>query len=138
MRVIKVAGSSIAGPHIVTIGKKNLEIKNSGGVICSDEESISNTFIDYNQSLFTSSQPSNIDVAVEDIPMSITEEMNAWLETEYTRDEVAWALKQMEPLKAPDPMVCRRCFSKITGRMWGMMSPKPCCTALIQVPSPLL
>lgn len=35
--------------------------------------------------------------------MSITEEMNAWLETEYTRDEVGWALKQMEPLKASDP-----------------------------------
>ena len=35
--------------------------------------------------------------------MSINEEMNAWLETEYIRDEVEQALKQMEPLKALGP-----------------------------------
>ena len=50
-----------------------------------------------------SSQPNNLDVAVVDIPRTITEEVNAWLEAKYIREEVEWALKQMEPLKAPGP-----------------------------------
>ena len=82
---------------------KIVEIKNSKGVVCSDEESISNTFINYYQELFMSFQPSNLDAAVVDIPRTITEEVNAWLEAKYIREEVEWALKQMEPLKAPGP-----------------------------------
>lgn len=82
---------------------KIVEIKNSEGVVCSDKESISNTFIDYYQALFTSSQPNNLDAALDDIPRTITKQMNAWLEAEYTREEVEQALKQMEPLKAPGP-----------------------------------
>lgn len=85
-----------------------------------------------------SSQPNNIDAAVEDIPMSINEEMNAWLETEYIRDEVEQALKQIEPLKALGPDGLPPLFFQNYWQDVGMMSPKPCCNALIQVPSPLL
>lgn len=38
-----------------------------------------------------------------DIPRVVIDEMNFWLEAEYTKDEVERALKQMEPLEALGP-----------------------------------
>lgn len=94
---------------------KIIEIENSEGVVCLDEESISNTFIDYYQALFTLSQPSNLEAIVANIPRTIIEEVNTWLEVEYTREEVEWALKKI--LKLRDPMVCRCYFFKSIGKM---------------------
>ena len=75
-------------------------MEDSNGDLCSDEEGISYIFFDYYQQLFTSSNLSMIDEVVAHIPFTITDELNAELLADFTREEVVVALKQMEPLKA--------------------------------------
>ena len=78
-------------------------LEDANGELCSDEEGISSILVDYYQQLFTSSNPSMVEEVVTHIPCTITNELNAELLADFTREEVAVALKQMEPLKAPRP-----------------------------------
>ena len=66
-------------------------------------DSIANSFTDYYQGLFTSSNPVMEEAALNLVPKLITEEMNALLPQEFMDWEVQTALKQMAPLKAPGP-----------------------------------
>ena len=77
-------------------------MEDANGELCSDEEGISSILVDYYQQLFTSSNPSMVEEVVAHIPCTITNELNAELLADFTREEVVVvALKQMEPLKAP-------------------------------------
>ena len=75
-------------------------MEDANGELCSDEEGISSILVDYYQQLFTSSNPSMVEEVVAHIPCTITDELNAELLADFTREEVVMALKQMEPLKA--------------------------------------
>ena len=78
-------------------------MKNEAGVVCTNEEEISNILIDYYQHLFTSASPSHVEEVLRAVPTIITKEQNAMLAAEFVKAEVDEALKQMEPLKAPGP-----------------------------------
>ena len=80
-----------------------VELEDSASVVCSSEGEITNIFVNYYQSLFTSAKPTNLEKALVAIPELITEETNSLLTTEYVKAEVNEALNQMEPLKAPGP-----------------------------------
>ena len=82
---------------------KICELRNLMGQMCMDEEEIAQILISYYQDLFTSASPCNLDQAVEDIPCTVTTEMNNMLQEVYTREEVDRAVFQMEALKAPRP-----------------------------------
>ena len=76
-------------------------LEDPSGEVCVDEDGIANILVSYYQGLFTSSNPCGIGEVVASIPCSILDKTNQSLITEYTREEVVTALKQMEPLKAP-------------------------------------
>ena len=78
-------------------------MEDANGELCSDEEGISSILVDYYQQLFTSSNPSMVEEVAAHIPCTITDELNAELLADFTREEVIVALKQMEPLKALGP-----------------------------------
>ena len=79
------------------------KLEDAEGAICSDEKGIATILVNYYQQLFTTSNLSMIDAALDEIPAFIDAEMNGLLSIEFTRDEVESALKQMEPLKAQEP-----------------------------------
>ena len=68
-----------------------------------EEEVVSTLLVGYFRSLFTSSDPQNIDLVLEGVQAMVTEDMNAKLVKRYIAEEVAVAIKEMAPLKAPDP-----------------------------------
>ena len=68
-----------------------------------EEEAVSTLLVGYFRSLFTSSDPQNLDSVLEGVQVVITEDMNAKLVERYTAEEVAVAIKEMAPLKAPYP-----------------------------------
>jgi hypothetical protein len=57
----------------------------------------------YYETIFTTSQPTQIEEAVAHVPHVISSSMNESLTRAYTEIEVEEALKQMAPLKAPGP-----------------------------------
>ena len=57
--------------------------------------------MDFYQDLFTSSNPTNFETILEEIPHVVIEEMNSELMKEFLTQEVEVALKQMAPLKSP-------------------------------------
>ena len=59
--------------------------------------------MDFYQDLFTSSNPTNFETILEQIPHVVIEEMNSELMKEFLTQEVEVALKQMAPLKSPGP-----------------------------------
>lgn len=60
---------------------------------------------EYFQVLFQSSNPmlENIDLILDSIPSSISEEQNAHLTRSFTREEIGGVIKKMHPTKAPGP-----------------------------------
>ena len=68
---------------------------------CTEESQIKNIAVDYYQSLFSSSSPSELEKILEKIQTSVTKPMNLTLLKDFSRDEVESALKQMEPITAP-------------------------------------
>ena len=59
--------------------------------------------IGYYNTLFTTSNPTNLDEAVENVPTVVTVEMNNNLIREFKAEEVEQAIQQMVPSKAPGP-----------------------------------
>jgi len=79
------------------------ELRNSEGELVSGEENISAMVIDCYSSLFTLSGPVGIEDVVQFTKPMVTAEMNSNLIGSFSREEVELALKQMAPLKAPEP-----------------------------------
>ena len=79
------------------------QLKNSVGQWTTHHAQVPALFIDHYNSLFQTGSPDQIEQVVEHIKPVVTEEMNEDLNMVFTPDEVAVALKQMSPLKAPGP-----------------------------------
>ena len=62
---------------------------------------IGNTFVEYFEQLFTSSQPTVGDELLEAIQTKVTDRMNSTLLQDFQAHEVEKALKQMHLMKAP-------------------------------------
>ena len=62
---------------------------------------IGNTFVEYFEQLFTSSQPTVGDELLEAIQTKVTDRMNSTLLQDFRAHEVEKALKQMHLMKAP-------------------------------------
>ncbi|XP_062094098.1 uncharacterized protein LOC133800152 [Humulus lupulus] len=76
---------------------------NNKGTFQSEVENIEKTFVDYFQTLFRSTSPSNeiIDSAIRGIQPKITEAMNESLLGMFTEEDVFSAVRGMNPIKAP-------------------------------------
>ena len=61
------------------------------------------TIVAYFQDLFKSANPINLESTTQFIYPIISDEMNASLEADFEALEVQEAIKQVAPLKAPDP-----------------------------------
>ena len=59
--------------------------------------------INYYKDLFSSTNLTGSQVVLDCVPSVITKEMNSFLSREFEESEVATALQQMAPLKAPGP-----------------------------------
>ena len=62
-----------------------------------------------------------MDEVLTHMPRKVSEEMNAMLNVDYTKEEVKTALFQMFPTKAPGQMVSWRIFISTIGIFVGMM-----------------
>nr|XP_023894138.1 uncharacterized protein LOC112006071 [Quercus suber] len=71
--------------------------------MCTDQEQIAATFVEFYKHLFTSSTPEMNSADLDSIPQVVTREMNEILVGEFQEWEVEAALNQMGPLKAPGP-----------------------------------
>ena len=68
-----------------------------------DVHEIGNQFVRYYEDLFQAAPLEEVEQVLAGINTSVTAEMNSKLIRPYTESEVAVALKQMSPLKAPGP-----------------------------------
>ncbi|KAF3976423.1 hypothetical protein CMV_000395 [Castanea mollissima] len=59
--------------------------------------------VDFYTKLFSSSNPSGLEVVIQHTMRVVSADMNVGLIEEFTRLEVEIALKQIAPLEAPDP-----------------------------------
>ena len=84
--------------------------------------------MDFYRNLFTTSRPKHLEEVVNFIPEVVTVEMNADITGDFTTMEVEAVLKQMAPLKAPEPMVCLPYSIKIIGLYLVMMLHNLFCT----------
>ena len=78
-------------------------IRDEAGVWRNRQEEIGEVMVNYFKSLFTASEGIVSTGALDCVPTLIDEEMNGDLCREFEASEVAIALKQMAPLKAPGP-----------------------------------
>ena len=69
---------------------------------CKGRDDIAQAVIDYFNNIYALAS-SGIDEVIDAIPTRVTEEMNENLNKSFTREEVAIALKQIHPTKAPGP-----------------------------------
>lgn len=76
------------------------QLRNSNGEWCEGDDQIGGLFTEYFRTLFSSSNPSQVEVVLDTIPRTVIDTMNAGLVKVFTRQEVDIALKQMVPLKA--------------------------------------
>lgn len=70
---------------------------------CEEKESIAQAAVTYFENIYTSASPSRVEEVMAAIPVRVTEDMNESLSLSFTREEVATALKQIHPSKAPGP-----------------------------------
>ena len=80
-----------------------LGLRNEANVWCSDDSQIKEIATQYYQALFSSSHPTELDVVLEAIQPSVTQETNDLLIRPFVKEEVVTAINQMEPITAPGP-----------------------------------
>ena len=94
---------------------------------CTEESQIKNIVVDYYQSLFSSSSPSELEKILEKVQPSVIEPINLTLLKDFSREEVESALKQMEPITAPGldgmPLIFYQSF-------WSSVSDDVCSAVL--------
>ena len=78
-------------------------LKNSANEWCTSDSQVSEIVIRFYESLFSSSNPSDMHKVMEAVEPKVTADMNQELTKVFTREEVDLALKNMEPLTAPGP-----------------------------------
>ncbi|XP_075640301.1 uncharacterized protein LOC142612055 [Castanea sativa] len=78
-------------------------IKDEGGIWRTRQEDIGEVMVNYYKTLFTSADGRVSTDMLDCVPTVIDEAMNESLCREFEASEVATALQQMEPLKAPGP-----------------------------------
>ena len=85
--------------------RKNLieRVRDEDGVWRDLPEDIKMVMINYYKDLFSSTNLTGSQVVLDCVPSVIIEEMNSFLSREFEESEVATALQQMAPLKAPGP-----------------------------------
>jgi hypothetical protein len=83
--------------------KKNTikKLKGEDGVVVEGEEALKNLVTNYFSSLFTPIVGTEMNGVLDSITPRVTDEMNDYLNLEYTEDEVKRALDEMGDLKAP-------------------------------------
>ena len=88
------------------------------GMMCTGGDNISALLLNYYQQLFSSSNPTEIDAAIQFVPTQVAKEMNTMFLDDFSKQEIDLALKQMAHLKAPSPiMVCLLSFFNIIGKI---------------------
>ena len=70
---------------------------------CEEKERIAQAAVAYFENIYTTASPSWVEDVVAAIPARVTEDMDESLSHVFTREEVATALKQIHPTKAPGP-----------------------------------
>ena len=80
-----------------------LGLRNGSNVWCLDDSQVKEVATQYYQALFSSSQPTELDVVLEAIQPSVTQEMNDLLIRPFVKEEVVTVINQMEPITTPDP-----------------------------------
>jgi hypothetical protein len=86
--------------------RKNNQIKqiqNRLGVVCREQETIEEAFVDHFKTLFQATRLENVEKCLVGMESRITAEMNEHLLQPCTPEEVSQALQHMGPLKAPGP-----------------------------------
>ena len=78
-------------------------LKDDEGVWHEDEDTYARMLNEFYSRLFTSSQPHDLDRILDGVDEVVTDEMRTDLARAYTSEEVDAAIKEMAPLKAPDP-----------------------------------
>ena len=79
------------------------KLYDSTGRWCTRQSQVNDTILGFYRDLFTSANSENLADVLEVIPQVVTESMNASLTRAFTIEEVEAAVKEMAPLKAPDP-----------------------------------
>ena len=79
------------------------DLRNNANVWCSEVSQIKEIAVEYYNSLFTSSNPSDMNEILDAIRPSVSADMNIQLSKPFSREEVDTAIKEMDPIKAPGP-----------------------------------
>jgi hypothetical protein len=86
------------------------EITNADGVRCASPTDISSAFLEYYQSLFSSSGPIRVDACLKVLEERVTPKMNAQLASDFTKDKIHTVISQMAPYKSQGSDGFASCF----------------------------
>lgn len=86
------------------------EVTTISGRCCSTPSDISSAFVEYYQSIFSTSDPINLDECLEELDERITPKMNAKLRSAFTKDEICDAISHMGAYKSLGPDGFSPCF----------------------------
>jgi hypothetical protein len=78
-------------------------VRDQAGIWQDNDDQVARVFLEYYRSLFTSSDPRNIEEAVAPTPQVVTQAMNNSLTREFTSAEAEQAIAQMAPSTTPGP-----------------------------------
>uniref|UniRef100_A0A2N9IMR2 Reverse transcriptase domain-containing protein n=1 Tax=Fagus sylvatica TaxID=28930 RepID=A0A2N9IMR2_FAGSY len=95
-------------------------VRDSAGIWQENEDQVARVFLDYFRTLFTTSNPRNIEEAVESTPPIVTQSMNDSLSRDFTAAEAELAISQMAPSTAPGPDGMPPLFYK---KFWHIVGP---------------
>ena len=99
-----------------------MRIWDEHGRWCKEKESIAQVAVAYFENIYTTDYPTWVEEVVAAIPTRVLKDMNESLTRAFTREEVAIALKQIHPTKAPRPDGMSAFFYiKNTGTLWEIM-----------------
>ena len=70
---------------------------------CDERDSVAQVATSYFESIYTTSHPNHIEEVIAVVPVKVTDDMNARLTRNFSREEVVIALKQIHPIKTPGP-----------------------------------